>query len=542
VTSLLDRAATISTLRDPIAWCVAAALPLLLARASVVGLADPSEGRYAQICREMSDSGDWVVPTWLNVPHLEKPPLAYWSGALGIRLLGRSELPARLGAVVALVASAVLAAGIARRVAGPEASVPTALGVLVAPLPVVAGAACHTDPFLLAATTLFHHSVVRRLRDGSPRALDVAALALALGILAKGHMVLLFTVVPLACARTGVFRELWRPRRLLLLLALTAPWFAAIEMRFPGFFRHQAGALAGRATGSGHNAPFFIYVFALAAGLLPFATYAPRGFARLFVTGNGLKGLVAGGAADRRLLLFWLLVPLVVLSAAGSRLWTYILPAVPPVAILAGARLGSLAPVLRRWPAWALGACGAALVAASLAGVPKSAGPVLPFLSQLGIAALLGAAWLVATRRLPRGVATAGVSAVLVAGVVTGAFLHEDLFRVHRAFARDVAALSARTGGGVIVAGMSLPSLGFYCDAPVRIAGESGPLAREARAWGESPLFTPETDLRALLAEDRRSVIVLKEKLRLSLAPDRVPLIRAGELVAVCGGSVGPGR
>jgi 4-amino-4-deoxy-L-arabinose transferase-like glycosyltransferase len=514
--------------RNPILWCVAAALPLLLARAGLLGLADPSEARYGQICREMAESGDWVVPTWLGVPHLEKPPLAYWSGALGIRLFGRSELPARLGAIAALVASAVLAAGIARRVAGQEAAVPAALTMLTAPLAVTAGAACHTDPFLLAATTLFHHSVIRRLHDGSRRALDVAVLALAAGILAKGHMVLLFTVLPLALARSGIFREVWRLRRVVLLLAVVAPWFIAIEARFPGFFRHQAAALVGRASGSGHNAPFFIYVLALAAGLFPFVVYAPRGVP-----------LVA--QPHRRLLLLWLFVPLVVLSAAGSRLWTYILPAVTPLAIFAGARLGSSPRAAARWPSWILAACGAACLVTSSAGAPASVAAVLPFLGHFGIALLLASAWILAARRLSRAVVTAGVSAIVVAGFVEGAYVHEDLFRIHRRFGREVAALSRETGGQVIVGGMSLPSVGFYCDRPVRIAGESGPLAREARTWGESPLFTPDTDLGELLAGDHTNVIVVKEKVRLSLAPDRAPLIRARDLVAVWGPPAGSG-
>ncbi|MCK6460865.1 MAG: glycosyltransferase family 39 protein, partial [Planctomycetes bacterium] len=167
-----------------VAWCVLAALPFLLARAALPGLTEPSEARYGQICREMAEGGGWLVPRWQGIPHLEKPPLAYWAGAAGILLLGKTELAVRLGAVLALVASAVLAAGIARRAAGPFAGPPAALGMLLSPLTVTAGAACLTDPFLLAATTLFFHAVVRRLHDGDDRALDLAAVALGLGFLA----------------------------------------------------------------------------------------------------------------------------------------------------------------------------------------------------------------------------------------------------------------------------------------------------------------------------------------------------------------------
>jgi len=477
-------------LNRPCRRLIPVALALLLARAALLGLADPSEARYGQICREMAEGGDWLVPTWQAIPHLEKPPLAYWVGAAGIRLLGRTELAVRLGSLLALVSTALFAAGIARRVASVEAGAPTALAMLAAPLPVAAGVACMTDPFLLFSATLFHHSVVRRLHDGSRGALVFAALALGLGLLAKGHMILLFTVVPLAFAGTGVLRELWRRPALLLLaialpLAIAAPWFVMIETRFPGFLRRQVEALGGRAMGSGHHSPFYLYALVLAAGLFPFVIYVPRGLAALLRARSPGSGVWRATPPAVRLLLLWLLVPFLVFTVTPSRLWTYILPAVPPLAIFSGARLA----------------------------------------------------------RLPRAAAwTAGVSTVLVAAIIVGAFFREDSFQIHRSLARDVEKLSEETGGPVVVAGAWIPSIGFYCDSPVTIAGKSGPLAREAEAWGRSPLFTPNTDLKELLASDDRSVIVLPEAVRASLAPQRVAVLRSDDLAVVCPPGHGPVR
>jgi hypothetical protein len=159
-----------------------------------------------------------------------------------------------------------------------------------------------------------------------------------------------------------------------------------------------------------------------------------------------------------------------------------------------------------------------------------------PFLVQVGAVALLGALWLLASRRLPRFVATAGVSALVVAGVVHAAHSHEARFKTHRKFATSVADLSRGSGAPVVLAATVLPSVGFYCDTPVRVAGETtGVLAREARLWGPSPRFTPDTDLKELLGRDFASVIVVEEAVLRKLAPDRVPVLREGKVVAIFG-------
>ena len=64
------------------------------------GLLGADEPRYAQVAREMLDRSDWVTPTLLGKPWLEKPVLYYWQAMLSFRAAGVSDRAARLPAAL----------------------------------------------------------------------------------------------------------------------------------------------------------------------------------------------------------------------------------------------------------------------------------------------------------------------------------------------------------------------------------------------------------------------------------------------------------
>src|SRR5215468_9531330 len=63
-------------------------------------LANPDEGRYSEISREMAATGDWITPRLNAIKYFEKPPLQYWATAASFRMFGVNEPAARLYTIV----------------------------------------------------------------------------------------------------------------------------------------------------------------------------------------------------------------------------------------------------------------------------------------------------------------------------------------------------------------------------------------------------------------------------------------------------------
>ena len=71
-------------------------------------LIDWDEATYAQIAKEMVESGDWLTPRWGGALYLEKPPLYVWSVATFFRIFEVSEFWARAPSALSGVALALL--------------------------------------------------------------------------------------------------------------------------------------------------------------------------------------------------------------------------------------------------------------------------------------------------------------------------------------------------------------------------------------------------------------------------------------------------
>jgi 4-amino-4-deoxy-L-arabinose transferase-like glycosyltransferase len=386
----------------------------LAATAGAIGLIEPTETRYAEIAREMRASGDWRDPRLDGILHFHKPPLAYWAVAAGFALAGTNEWGARLPAALAtLLALGCTALAARRRFASLAIRPGLAVWLLGScVLVATAGRALASDPFLAAAVAAFWALAP------SPWAL----LALGLGFLAKGPVV--FVPTALAVFAAAAFARERAPLALLgpgrgwiAFGAVVLPWYVIVVARTPGllpyFFGNQLWARYAT-TEHQRGGPPWYFLVVLIAGALPWTPALIAG---------GLRTWRERGSRDARLLLAWLIAPLVFFSTSGSKLPAYLLPAFPAAAMLAARGLDPGSRVVRFGIAVVLAALaiagwtlGPAALGRFVGIVPARSVP-LPLAAHVGLACLGLAATSMARARAPRGalLVTLGTIALIVA-------------------------------------------------------------------------------------------------------------------------------
>lgn len=309
-------------------------------------LADPDEGRYAEIPREMAASGDWITPRLNDLKYFEKPPLQYWITAAFYRVFGVDEWVARLWPALAGLAGAWLVFAAGARLYDRRTGVAAAV-MLLGTLAYVLFAHILT---LDMSVTLFLSTVTLGFavaqRDGASsserrRWMLLAWAAAAGAVLTKG---LIGLVLP--GAAVGAYILLHRDWRILarlelargslLFLALCVPWFVAVSLRNPEFARfffwHEH---VERFLLPGHGRPgqWWYFIPVLGIGALPWLGVLAWAAPRWWHADGGARFKPA------RLLVLWAAIVFLFFSASSSKLPAYILPMFPALALLGASQV-----------------------------------------------------------------------------------------------------------------------------------------------------------------------------------------------------------
>ncbi len=310
-------------------------------------LFEPDEGRYAEIPREMLRHGEWIVPSLQGEPYLDKPPLLYWLVMLSYSIFGVHDWAARLVPALAVHAAVLITYLIGRRGFGERTAFRGALVLTLTPGLLGVGRLLTMDGLLTLWVTLgllaaFEATRAFSLRQGWWL---LAAAACGCGLLTKGPIVLVLVCVPLWLHRRLADEGAplsWRNRLMFASVALgmALPWYGALCMVKPEFARYFLWEhnVVRFLQPFDHLEPVWYYLPLLALGLMP-ATLLLVPLARYLAAGDAAAAMTRSPELGFALLAgLWCVF---FFSLSGSKLPTYILPAMPCLALCAGPFLGA---------------------------------------------------------------------------------------------------------------------------------------------------------------------------------------------------------
>ena len=346
-------------------------------------LLDPDEGRYAEIPREMLESGDFITPCLNYVKYFEKPPLFYWSVAGSMALFGQQERAVRIVPALAGFLTVLLIMALGKRFFGMRAGVmagwvylTSLVPLILARLPIIDGL---FSLFLTATWGTWWLGYAAPAGQIKRLWFCAAWACMGLACMTKGIAaialtgLILFAFITLRRDFNALRAMAWLPG-LLIFALIVLPWHLAVSYRNPEFAHfYFIVQHFGRLVAEEHSKPIWFFLVIFPSGMLfwtalffPAIANAFKRAARaiklptnLHREQGGEKGLRKATNGYQKtnesegvlFLVIWVLAVVGLFSFSRSKLVPYILPAYPAMALLVASHLtnGGLAKASAHW-------------------------------------------------------------------------------------------------------------------------------------------------------------------------------------------------
>lgn len=347
-----------------------AAMLLNLGLAFMRPLANPDEGRYAEIPREMVASGDYVTPRLNGLPYFYKPPLFYWAQCASLKAFGVNRVSIRLASSLMAVLGILATYAAARALYGRRAGLMSAAVLLTTHLYYVMGIIVTLDMMVsvFMSAAMFSFIVAIKKSGAWRNALILAFFVFCglavmtkgvIGILIPCAVAFLYVVSGGISGIVGFFKDLKASNYLFMLFGVAAffainiPWHALVSVANPAF-ENAEGVFSKNPDGQGffwyyfihehllryidpstsmRAQPFWFFLVIAPAGALPWLFFAPRIFLN---TKNG-------GSVDTRdcrdvflYMAIWVVFIVAFFSVSSSKLVPYITAVYPAIAFIIG--------------------------------------------------------------------------------------------------------------------------------------------------------------------------------------------------------------
>lgn len=300
------------------------------------GLFDLDEGFYGAVVREMLRTGDWITPHYAGEPWFEKPILVYWLAAPSVALFGDAIGP-RLPSILCTLGLAWALYCFGRTRLGEHAEHKARYAAIIwssSLLAIVIGRMLMTDAAFVLFMSLCLMDFYRSL-EGEKGVRWRSGLWLGLAVLAKGPVAGIFFLLVAGLTFWRIkdmrpaFRGGWAMGVLAFVLAVSAwyipCWLANGDLFVDKFLIEQnIGRFAGG--DKAHRVPVWSHPI-----FFPAVIFLSMG---AWIIACLRKDVLKQGDPLTAYLTIWFGVILAFFSISGSKLPHYILPALPPLALI----------------------------------------------------------------------------------------------------------------------------------------------------------------------------------------------------------------
>ncbi len=314
------------------------AIGLLFYKLGVRSLNNWDEAIYAQISKEVVNSGNWLTLHWGYRPWFHKPPLFMWMTAFAYQIFGISEFSARAASALSGVGIVGCTYLIAQRLHGKLAAL-MAVVVLLTNFSFVHYARFGTTDITLTFFILISLYSFLRALAGEKTWWYLLGISTACALMTKGVLGL---VIPMTVLLTLIVNgQLWQVLRLrffwiggAIAMLLITPWHGiAIYQHGQSFIdQYFLYHVVARSTGSieGHTGGLGFYFVELAKNFFPWVWLVP--VAAILQ----LKESFSEQGKENRVLLILATLILGGFTLVGTKLVWYIVPCYPVFSIWVG--------------------------------------------------------------------------------------------------------------------------------------------------------------------------------------------------------------
>lgn len=298
----------------------------------------PDEARYSEVAREMLMNHQFITPQVNGIDFFDKPILFYWLQSLSMSIFGVNAWAIRLFPMLFGLFGVVVVYGTCKQLFNRQTAWVAALILATSPLYHFTAHYANLD---LEVAVLVTASLCFFLRAYNPASKSLTAgwlyaayAAAGLAVLTKGLLGLAFPmmVIGLWILFTNqwfLVRQMRIPTGLGLILLITLPWFIAVEYYNPGFsyyFFYIQQFLRFLTANFNNIEPFWFYLPVVLVGMLPWLPFLCIAVKQYIQQKNTISTFFV----------IWAVAIFIFFSIPHSKLIGYIVPVIPPLAMLAG--------------------------------------------------------------------------------------------------------------------------------------------------------------------------------------------------------------